>query len=166
MVKSILRLCNNTPFVDHYKSLRPDIKKTNIENRETKILGSDASMLQYYASIINVKEKSSIYSNFIVDSKRTVITRWRLSNHKLRIETGRYQVPYIERLDRKCWQCNILEDESHAIFSCPAFSLVRQDHIQLLRKYQSVQDILDPKIDDIYEVAEFLSKIDVVLSKR
>ena len=89
MVKSILRLCYDTPFVEHYKSLRPDMKKNNISIRETKILESDASMLQYYASIVNVKEKSSIYCNFIDDRKRAVITRWRLSNHKLWIETGR-----------------------------------------------------------------------------
>ena len=166
MVKSILRLCNDTPFVEHYKSLRPDMKKNNISNRETKILESDASMLQYYASIVNVREKSPIYCNFIDDRKRAIITRWRLSNHKLRIETGRYHVPYIERSDRKCWQCDILEDENHAIYFCPAFSLIRQDHEQLLTKYQTVKGILNPEIGDIYEVAEYLSEIDKVLSKR
>ena len=166
MVKSILRLCDNTPFVDHYKSLSPDIKKTNICNRETKIVESGASMLQYYSSIVNVRKKSMIYCNFIDDRKRSVITRWRLSNHKLRIETGRYQVPYIERAERKCWQCNVLEDESHAIFLCPTFSLVRQDHLRLLAKYETVRDILDPEINDIYEVADFLLEIEVILNKR
>ena len=142
------------------------MKKSNINSRETKILESDASMMQYYSSIVNVKEKSPIYCSFIEDKKRAIITRWRLSNHKLRIETGRYQVPYIERSDRKCWQCDILEDEKHAIYVCPAFSLIRRDHEQLLIKYQTVKGILNPEIGDIYEVAEYLSKIDKVLSKR
>ena len=74
LVKSILHLCNNTPYVDHYKSLRQDNQKNNISDRETRILESDASMLQYYSSIINVREKSSIYSNFVDDRKRYITT--------------------------------------------------------------------------------------------
>ena len=80
--------------------------------------------------------------------------------------SNRYQVPYIERAERKCWQCDTVEDENHAIYLCPAFSLIRQDHERLLTKYQTVKDILNPEIGDIYEVAEYLSEIDKVLSKR
>ena len=122
--------------------------------------------MQYYASIVNVKEKSSIYSNFVDDRYRKVITRWRLSNHKLKIETGRYHVPFIERADRKCCLCNILEDEHHAIFVCPSFAFIRQDHQNLIEKYPSVITILNPSLEDIYEVAKFLSEIDNVLNKR
>ena len=123
-------------------------------------------MLQYYRSMLNPKKKSSIYSNFVDDLKRQVITRWRLSNHKLLIETGRYRVPYVERADRKCHECGVVEDESHAIFTCPAFNFIRVDHQRLLEKYNSVQSFLDPESIDIYEVAEFLSEIDEVLEKR
>ena len=123
-------------------------------------------MMQYYASIVNVKEKSTIYSNFVDDRHRKVITRWRLSNHKLRIETGRYHVPFIEREDRKYFLCNVLEDEHHAIFICPSFDFIRQDHQTLLEKYSSVRAILNPSPEDIYEVAKLLSEIDNVLNKR
>ena len=100
-------------------------KNVIIRDRQRKILESNASMLQYYASVVDVKSKSSIYTNFIDDRRRSVITRWRLSNHKLFIETGRYRLPYVERKDRQCFECNILEDESHAIFFCPAFAFSR-----------------------------------------
>ena len=105
-------------------------------------------MTKYYCSVAEVKKKSSIYCNFVDDRKRSIITRWRLSNHKLLIETGRYHIPYIEREDRKCWQCNVLEDERHAIYSCPAFAFVRANFEQLLVKYPTVKDILDPEVDE------------------
>ena len=95
-------------------------------------------MLQYYASLVNVKEKSSIYCNFMDDRYRKVITRWRLSNHKLRVETGRYHIPYIQRADRKCFVCDVVEDEHYAIFSCPSLILTRQKYDNLLEKYPSV----------------------------
>ena len=166
LVISILRLCENTPIVEYYRSLLPDSRKKNIDERERRVIESDAPMLQYYRSMLNPKKKSSIYSNFVDDLKRQVITRWRLSNHKLLIETGRYRVPYVERADRKCHECGVIEDESHAIFICPAFSFFRVNHQRLLEKYQSVQTFLDPEAIDIYEVAEFLSEIDEVLEKR
>ena len=54
-------------------------------------------MLAYYKSITDVTRKCIIYDNFMDDSKRYVITRWRLSYHKLYIETGRYKTLPVER---------------------------------------------------------------------
>ena len=166
VVKSILGLCKDTPIVRYYESLSPDNKKNNIAEREARISHADTSMLQYYASIVNVSEKSNIYCNFIDDRYRKVITRWRVSNHKLRIETGRYHIPYIEREDRRCFICNVLEDEQHAIYSCPSFTFIRQNYENLLKKYPSVVTILNPEPDDVYEVASFLAEIDEVVNKR
>ena len=123
-------------------------------------------MLKYYNSVVDTRKKSHIYCNYIDDRKRFIITRWRLSNHKLLIETGRYHTPYIEREDRKCWQCNVVEDEYHAIYSCPAFAFIRRNYEQLLTKYQTVKELLNPDVGDIYEVAELLTEIDDVLNKR
>ena len=123
-------------------------------------------MIKYYTSIVNVDEISNIYTNFVDDRFRFVITRWRLSNHKLRIETGRYHVPYIPRENRKCFECNILEDEKHAIYDCPAFSYIRRNYERVLEKYPSVVTLLNPDPSDIYDVALLLSEIDDVLNKR
>ena len=166
VVKSILELCKDTPIVCYYESLLPDNKQKNILERETRISHADTSMLQYYASIVNISEKSNIYCNFIDDRYRKVITRWRLSNHKLRIETGRYHIPYIERADRKCFVCDVVEDEHHAIFLCPSFMLIRQNYETLLEKYPSITMFLNPNAEDLYDVARFLSDIDDVLNKR
>ena len=59
-----------------------------------------------------------LYDSFMIEKYRTVITRWRLSCHSLRIETGRYQHPALPRNERTCTVCNILEDEHHETTPC------------------------------------------------
>ena len=49
----------------------------------------------------------------------------RISSHKLRIETGRYDnLPRGERLCNLC-NCNRIEDETHFLLDCPSFSSIR-----------------------------------------
>ena len=55
---------------------------------------------------------------------RSKVTKFRLSNHKLRIETGRRdQVPKQERFPEK------VEDEYHFLFACPSYRHLRQKHM-------------------------------------
>ena len=68
--------------------------------------------------------------------------------------------------DRRCFVCDVVEDEHHAIFLCPSFMLIRQNYETLLEKYPSVTMFLNPDAEDVYDVARFLSDIDDVLSKR
>ena len=166
VVVSILELCKDTPFVHYYESLLPDNRKRNIHEREIRIRNSESSMTQYYSSIVNVETKSNIYTSLVDDRSRRIITRWRLSNHKLRIETGRYQVPFVQRVDRKCYICDVVEDENHALYHCPSFAFFRCNFTNLLEKYPSIGLLLNPEPADIYEVASLLSEIDDVLSKR
>ena len=166
LVKSLIYLCNNTPMIEYYNSLSSTNKSDNIRNREQRILESNSSMLQYYASITNIEQKSRIYSNFVDDRKRAIITRWRLSNHKLFIDTGRHSVPPIPREDRKCAICYVLEDESHVIYTCPEFKNIQQKYTNILNKYPRLILILNPDIQDIYIVSELISEIDDILNNR
>ena len=50
----------------------------------------------------------------------------RISDHKLNIETGRYD--NISRCNRICPLCGLsVEDEIHFLFDCPKYSLIRDD---------------------------------------
>ena len=50
----------------------------------------------------------------------------RISNHKLDIETGRYNK--ISRCDRICPVCSLdIEDEIHFLFDCAKYSSIRGD---------------------------------------
>ena len=166
LVKSFTHLCDNTSIIEYYNSLSSTNKADNIQTREKRILESNTSMLQYYASIINVEKNSTIYNNFIDDRKRAIITRWRLSNHKLFIETGRYCIPPIPREERKCSNCDILEDESHVIYICPEFNVIHQKYRNILYKYLRIALILTPDLQDIFTVSDLLNEIDDILNSR
>lgn len=64
---------------------------------------------------------------------RQIITKIRISAHKLRIETGRYGRNRLERNERLCLMCensdNEVEDEYHFIFICNRYRDIRKKYI-------------------------------------
>ena len=66
---------------------------------------------------------------------RSIVTKFRISAHRLRIETGRYErirnsqgnLVMLDRGERKCLHCtlNEVEDESHMLFKCPIYETER-----------------------------------------
>ena len=58
---------------------------------------------------------------------RSILTHFRISAHKLEIETGRYVItnPKTPLENRLCKQCNLseIEDEEHFLINCPKYTL-------------------------------------------
>ena len=82
--------------------------------------------LQFY-SLFKHDYKISSYLDLIRNSaNRKDLVKIRISNHKLMIETGRYN--QTSRNDRFCPICNsgIIEDEFHFLFHCPKYSIPRE----------------------------------------
>ena len=86
------------------------------------------------------------YLDFGAKQHQTELTKLRISNHKLNIETGRYKKPFIPRENRLCDMCNDrVEDEAHFMFECPSLKEIRKnsfgsefiggDKYQTLRAY-------------------------------
>ena len=114
-----------------------------------------------YRELIGIDQTNCLYDSNVNDSYRTVITRWRLSNHKMAIETGRYERPMIERDQRVCRTCLVREDEEHALFSCPLYNNIRRDHPNIFNNMSSVTSILNPPtVDLLYETARVLFDIE------
>ena len=64
------------------------------------------------------------YLSFLKDrTKLRFLTKFRISNHELRVETGRYAKPKLPRDERYCQICNTnnVEDEFHFLLKCPAY---------------------------------------------
>jgi hypothetical protein len=62
-----------------------------------------------------------------IASHRRQLTKLRISNHKLAVETGRFTRPLTPRSERLCNICQSdqVEDESHFLLSCPTFAALR-----------------------------------------
>ena len=63
--------------------------------------------------------------------KRKLLTRFRISSHKLMVERGRYKK--LDVSQRLCQNCslNLVEDETHFLFQCPAHASDRNKLISL-----------------------------------
>ena len=158
-IANFLQLCYNSRFLNYYRNLRGDECERFINDMEGKINTDNRSMVVYYRTIAN-SELSNIYTSFTNDYFRKIVTRWRLSNHSLKIETQRYCRPHIPRENRVCTLCNKLEDEAHVIFECPLYHAVRRRHELLLAAKQNVKDLLNPEHDNIIDTAKLLYDIE------
>ena len=79
------------------------------------------------------------YENYLTNVRninhRVAITKLRLSNHKLAIETGRYVKPYQPPDQRICPLCKTgIEDEEHFLMNCIAHRDPRRELINTLKK--------------------------------
>ena len=55
-----------------------------------------------------------------------------MSSHRLENEKGRWHKPTAIPLnDRKCKNCNILEDEFHFILECPLYQQLRKKYVNM-----------------------------------
>ena len=158
-VANFIQLCYNSRFLNYYRNLRGDESETFVKDMDSKIDNDSRPMVIYYRTIVN-KDISNIYTSFINDYYRRIITRWRLSNHTLKIETQRYSRPYIPRENRVCSFCNELEDETHVIFDCPLYHSIRHKHKDLLSLKRNVNDILNPEHELIFSTANLLYDIE------
>ena len=145
-------------MLTHYELLRDKNGVREMQEREQPICISSNSMCMYYCEL-GIPDKSVIYNSMVSDYHRTVISRWRLSNHRLNIETGRYTKPKTKREDRLCTLCSVLEDERHVIFTCPRYHQIRQEYNHLVNN-RDVAQFLNPTFEMIKDTASFIKGIE------
>ena len=51
--------------------------------------------------------------------------------------------------------CSSLEDELHAVFSCPQPNVIRPRYMHIMNKYHSIRLILNPDLSDIFAISEY-----------
>ena len=84
-----------------------------------KFRGQNSSKARIYREINPDLTTHRVYctNEYINDRERLSFTRFRLSSHHLKIETGRWA--RIEREERVCGCGNGVQDEEHVLFRCP-----------------------------------------------
>ena len=104
-------------FVDH-------MQKKYITHWKHSLCNSQK--LEFY-NVFKDSYTPSIYLDVTrKNPNRKTLVKLRISNHKLNIETGRYNK--ISRCDRICPVCSLdIEDEIHFLFDCAKYSSIRDD---------------------------------------
>ena len=164
-------------FLAHYLRLYDDhldsttslnsIVEKNLTERKERLQNQESTRITQYKDITNLNYNTALYTSFVNDELRTIVTRWRLSCHKLRIETGRYTNPKTPREQRYCMICSVVEDEQHALFHCPVHTFVRVKHHALLCKYNSASLILNPQCsEDVVKIGMFLRDVEKNMEKH
>ena len=115
--------------------------------------------MSIYYNNMNFVQKSCIYDSMTNDYYRFILTRWRLFNHDLKIESGRYTRPITPRDQRTCDTCGVLEDEYHVVFVCPVYNEQRIGHDSIL-SCNDISAFLDCNVANIRETASLLHGIE------
>ena len=99
-------------------------------------------------------------------NSRKILTKFRISDHNLEVEIGRYQ--RIPRDQRKCKICKMLDDESHFLFHCQINNNLRQTFLNKiltvhpdfnqLDSLKKIQLILNPDMTVLPIVVDFLKQ--------
>ena len=148
------------PLLDHYNALTDQLREQNMMSHRNALLTSEKSMEIRYRTLIPLTYNKTLYSSLVNDDARMMVTRWRLSCHKLYVETGRYKTPKVERHQRVCKMCGVLEDEHHAVLVCHAHYGIRMKFRDKIR-WTSVSDILNPdNEEDLITIAEYIKAIE------
>ena len=160
-VRNIWDMCDSEgdSMKKYYLELKDDNRICNIEEKKQSVLNPEKTMCTRYVRMINNGYSETLYNSMLDDSKRKMITRWRLSSHKLKVETGRYGKTTENQ--RNCLLCDTLEDEYHSLFICKAHVFIRSKFKKLLTEYNNVRKILNPPTIIIAEeVAKYLEMIE------
>ena len=135
-VISVRNLLNNTGFSIVWQNqgkgmkrafltlLRQRLQYIFIQQRHSRLyLSSRASL---YGNLSNTFCYKSYLDSISVVKFRIALTRLRTAAHRLLTETGRWVKPKPIALEnRKCINCNLIEDEFHFILVCPMYSSFR-----------------------------------------
>ncbi len=165
IVVKALDMCKQLDIYKYYKNLYTFNQKQNKEDRMTRTAGSTSTMFTRYNELFDMKINSVIYTSYLSETYRTILTRWRLSNFDLRIETGRYDdTPRELRLCNLCLRDEI-EDENHIIFICNYYNVIRLKYHSFLQRNSSVKNVLNPMSpEDCNTAGKFLTEIEELRS--
>ena len=84
-----------------------------------------------FATHKNNYEADKYLSVFTIKKHRNAMAKLRLSDHNLKIQSGRQTRPKTPREQRFCKSCpGVIEDEAHFLFECVDDHIVKEDFVR------------------------------------
>ena len=145
IMRCILDLCQGLDIVKYYEALGDGLDIQRLHQMKGEIESSTGTHCIRYREISDMSCVDPIYNQFLREDKRILISKWRLSSHSLHIEKGRYTSPITPREERTCEICpTCVEDESHVLFVCPLYDIVRVRFRDFFQAHNTVRKVLNP----------------------
>ena len=103
------------------------LSEINNDTRKDAYQGNKMRTYRLFKTIDNYKCEDHLHQ--VTNTRhRIALTKLRLSNHKLAIETGRYSRPFKKPAERTCPICKIeIKDEYHFLNIYPSYQDVKTD---------------------------------------
>ena len=139
-------MCAELEVVKYYNELTSRHCEDELQERKQRMNEAESTYIRRYVDLTSQEYCHAIYESYLREDLRIIITRWRLSCIPLEVETGRYKG--VERENRLCPFCDVLEDEEHALYRCEAYEEIRSDNQELLEENQTLKELLNPNGDD------------------
>ncbi len=139
----VLRLTNRTnstqsqtSTASHQNKINQIIKQsknTYLEHwdQETKT----QSKLQFYRTLKSNYELEDYLQSVRDTKQRRILTKYRLSEHRLAIETGRHRKSWLPREQRVCVHCETGEIETHFLLHCHKYISIRNIYFNKLTNF-------------------------------
>ena len=146
----------NQPTIYQIKERSQEQHLQNINyqlNNPQGISGKGGNKLRYYRLLKQPLHNMEKYLTVIKDPMlRQAMTRLRISNHTLLIESGRHTHPPTPPEERLCTLCNLkdVEDEPHFLIACPRFSHLRHNMLATANATNSCFRYLSSKDTSTY----------------
>ena len=149
---------NITNFLTIFKIRVKDIF---IQNWHSRL--ENSSRARFYLTLASFKYQHYL-DCMILDKFRQIMSRYRVSSHRLDIEAGRWTKPNKTPLaNRKCKQCTTLEDLYHFLLECDLCKELRK---LFIKKYYWQMPIMQKLIELVQsENINIIKRVSVYLQK-
>ena len=144
------------PTIDQIKERSQDQHLQNLNyqlNNLQGISGKGGNKLRFYRLLKQPFHNMEKYLTVIKNPmSRQAMTRLRISNHTLFIESGRHTNPPIPPQERLCTLCNLrdVEDEPHFLITCSRFSHLKHNMLATANSINPCFKYLSSKDKSIY----------------
>ena len=130
------------------RGIRLKLEERFRETWEEKLQKEGGKLVTY--KTIKKEFKYEEYLDVLQKNEQTELTRLRVSNHFLNIETGRYKKPFVPREERLCNLCrDSIEDEFHFLCRCPDLGEIRKKYYQFGQIDGDVSNILQSLLSSV-----------------
>ena len=147
-----------------FKKSNTDYYEEMIKNKLTSL--DNTSKLYLYSKLKTTFKLEDYLKQLQNFNSRQLITKFRISDHNLEVELGRYKK--IPRDQRVCNICNVLDNEEHFFLHCQINNNLRHNLIENISKHitdfnqldslSKLKKILDPDISILSSVVDYIKR--------